>query len=363
VLDGRHVKGITSYLTEQGQNDATPLKLTKNIERSFNGAKVYGEGFVIGDVERELLLKKDLRNNDVIFPYLTTDDLNSHPDCSASKWAIRFFEWPLNRESAPANYQGPVAADYPDCLAIVETRVKPERTRRNDKGDFVLGAPLPQKWWIYGRTRPALYSRLATMDRALAIGTQATKYVAFAFVPTKTVFSHSLAIIADDSFSLFAAVSSSLHEVWARRYGSYNLALLRYSPSDLFDTFPLPPQGVVLNSIGRSYHQERHGQMGQRGEGLTDIYNSFHDPSEKSAEIAHLRALHVEMDQAVTAAYDWCGLELGHGFHETKQGLRYTISEDARREVLDRLLVLVSDHRETYVSEHQSTRLLSRCGA
>jgi len=96
---------------------------------------------------------------------------------------------------------------------------------------------------------------------------------------------------------------------------------------------------------------------------LTDIYNSFHDPSEKSAEIAHLRALHVEMDQAVTAAYDWCGLELGHGFHETKQGLRYTISEDARREVLDRLLVLVSDHRETYVSEHQSTRLLSRCGA
>jgi len=30
----------------------------------------------------------------------------------------------------------------------------------------------------------------------------------------------------------------------------------------------------------------------------------------------------------------------GHGFHETKQGIRFTISEPARREVLQRLLKL-----------------------
>jgi hypothetical protein len=33
-------------------------------------------------------------------------------------------------------------------------------------------------------------------------------------------------------------------------------------------------------------------------------------------------------------------LDLGHGFHQTKQGLRYTISAAARRTVLDRLLAL-----------------------
>jgi hypothetical protein len=33
-------------------------------------------------------------------------------------------------------------------------------------------------------------------------------------------------------------------------------------------------------------------------------------------------------------------LDLGHGFHPTKQGERYTISEPARRIVLDRLLAL-----------------------
>jgi hypothetical protein len=77
-----------------------------------------------------------------------------------------------------------------------------------------------------------------------------------------------------------------------------------------------------------------------RQEGLTKTYNRFHDPDERSADIARLRALHVEMDQAVAAAYGWDDLDLGHGFHETAQGVRYTISEPARREVLARLLAL-----------------------
>ena len=54
------------------------------------------------------------------------------------------------------------------------------------------------------------------------------------------------------------------------------------------------------------------------------------------------------MDEAVAAAYGWDDLDLGHGFHETKQGLRFTISEPARREVLQRLLKL---NHERYAEE------------
>jgi hypothetical protein len=61
-----------------------------------------------------------------------------------------------------------------------------------------------------------------------------------------------------------------------------------------------------------------------------------------------LRQLHVEMDQAVAAAYGWTDLDLGHGFHQTKQGLRYTISEPTRREILARLLKL---NHECYAEE------------
>jgi len=42
----------------------------------------------------------------------------------------------------------------------------------------------------------------------------------------------------------------------------------------------------------------------------------------------------------VAIAYGWQDLDLEHGFHKTKQGDRFTISENARREVLDRLLAL-----------------------
>ena len=67
--------------------------------------------------------------------------------------------------------------------------------------------------------------------------------------------------------------------------------------------------------------------MLSRQEGLTKTYNRFHDPDETTADIQKLRELHVEMDNAVAAAYGWTDLDLGHGFHETKQGVRYTISE------------------------------------
>ena len=46
------------------------------------------------------------------------------------------------------------------------------------------------------------------------------------------------------------------------------------------------------------------------------------------------------MDQQVATAYGWRDLDLGHDFHQTKQGVRFTISEKARVEILDRLLAL-----------------------
>ena len=53
-----------------------------------------------------------------------------------------------------------------------------------------------------------------------------------------------------------------------------------------------------------------------------------------------LRTLHVEMDHAVAAAYGWSGFDVLYAFHETPQGVRYTMPEVWRHEVLKRLLAL-----------------------
>lgn len=88
--------------------------------------------------------------------------------------------------------------------------------------------------------------------------------------------------------------------------------------------------------------------MQSQGNGINELYNSFHAKDTSSEDIQSLRRLHVEMDRAVATAYGWTDLSLDHGFHETKQGTRFTISESARREVLARLLKL---NHERYQEE------------
>jgi hypothetical protein len=106
-----------------------------------------------------------------------------------------------------------------------------------------------------------------------------------------------------------------------------------------------------LERIGETYHEHRRQLMLERQEGLTDTYNRFHDPDETAADIARLRELHVKMDRAVAAAYGWDDLALGHGFHETMQGVRFTIDQDVRWEILDRLLELNHERYEEEVRQ------------
>jgi len=150
----------------------------------------------------------------------------------------------------------------------------------------------------------------------------------------------------------YAVLQSSIHESWARTFCSTLETRLSYTPTDGFETYPLPGCEEVttcaLEQISKLQYQYRRQLMLNRQEGLTATYNRFHNPQESAADIARLRALHVEMDNAVAAAYGWSDLVLGHGFHETAQGVRYTISEPARREVLARLLAL---NHERYAEE------------
>ena len=151
-----------------------------------------------------------------------------------------------------------------------------------------------------------------------------------------------------DSYRYFCILQSAWHDAWARTYASTMKSDLRYVPSDIFATFPFPPTMDGVEEIGERYYAHRQSIMLERQQGLTQTYNRFHDADEMTSDIVTLRQLHVEMDESVAAAYGWGDVVLGHGFHTTKQGVRYTISEAARREVLGRLLQL---NHERYAEE------------
>jgi len=162
---------------------------------------------------------------------------------------------------------------------------------------------------------------------------------AFFFLDPAAIFDQTLIVFALDDYASFALLQSSVHEAWAIKFSTSHKTDLRYTPSMVFDTFPRCRYSKALDTVGREYYEARNELMARSGEGLTKIYTWFDDPHETGTTIARLRAARCQLDAAVVAEY-WTRLDLGHGFHETKQGVRFTISEKARSDILARLLEL-----------------------
>ena len=159
-------------------------------------------------------------------------------------------------------------------------------------------------------------------------------------VPSNQVFSHMLGVFATDDYGDQAVLSSSLHQLWAITYGSTLETRVRYTPSDVFDTFPRPSTTARLAEIGRDLEKERREVMGRRDLGLTKLYNLVNDPAVTGdSDVDRMRELHVEVDAAVVAAFGWEDLPLAHGFHTYRQAERWGPSPQTRTELLDRLLL------------------------
>ena len=105
---------------------------------------------------------------------------------------------------------------------------------------------------------------------------------------------------------------------------------INYTPSDVFETFPRPPSTDLMGATGAALDRDRRDFMLGRNLGLTKTYNLVHDPGVVDIEVAHLRTLHVEVDEAVCAAYGWDDLSLDHSHYDTRQGVRCIVSPAAR---------------------------------
>ena len=329
VCDGESVPRISTLLEPAGRVEGRPERLIENSGIAFQGCIVLGKGFVLELEEARGWIERDPRNAEVLFPYLNGEDLNSRPDCSASRWVIDFNDW---SEERAAEHEAPYRRLLRD--------VKPERQRVKADGSYALRKPLPERWWQYGEKRPAMRKAIANMEEILAL-TLHTKTLMPCRVPAGQVASHALAIFATESYAQQAILSSSVHQDWAVTYGSTLETRVRYTPSDVFETFPRPEPTPELEAIGRTLDTERREIMLRRDLGLTKLYNLVNDPGLEAGtdpDVDRMRAIHVELDAAVAAAYGWEDLDLTHGFHTYRKMTRWTVPPATRVEILDRLL-------------------------
>jgi hypothetical protein len=349
VLDGKPVEKITAFLFHAGGNN-DPEKLIANAGKGFIGSYVLGMGFTFDDsnpdataiAEMQRLIEQDPRNQERIFPYIGGEEVNSSPTHAHHRYVINFGE--MSEEEAH---------EWPDLMSIIEAKVKPERMKNNREG-------YKRYWWQHGEKRVDLFRAIEGLDRVLVIS-RVGQHGSIAFMPTRMVYSDSLVVFALSTYHSFCILQSSIHEIWARFFGSSMKDDLRYTSSDCFETFPFPENWETnpeLESIGQEYYEFRAALMIRNNQGLTDTYNRFHDPDETDPEILKLRELHTQMDTAVLTAYGWmdipttCEFRLDYEDEETsdteqvegkrqrKKPWRYRWSAATHDEVLARLLDL-----------------------
>jgi hypothetical protein len=330
LLDGQSVDFISSRLDDEPEVE--PRRLRQNEGKAFQGSIVLGMGFVLEPHEAEYLIIKDTRNADCLFPYLNGEDLNSDPEQKPSRFVICFHDWDLDR-----------ARQYPDLLRIVEERVKPEREKLRDT--IPIQAKRKKFWWQFGSPAVQLYKAIAPLRRVLVIA-RITEHFGLVFVPKGWIYNEKTIVFAFDDDYYFAVLQSTIHELWARKYSSTLESRFNYTPTDCFDTFPFPqnPSSAAkkwATELGAEYHEHRRQIMLSRRIGLTATYNLFHHPTCTDEDVQRLRELHAEMDRAILACYGWDDIDPQHGFCQNERGqVRFTVSPQARREILRRLVEL-----------------------
>jgi methylase of polypeptide subunit release factors len=372
-LNGVPVSTISAFLSSEAER--SPMPLTANFDKSFNGTYVLGTGFIVSEEEAKELIADDAKNAEVLFPYLNGEDLNSDPRQKASRWVINFWDWPLSRDlngeswvsstetqqdrwlragRVPSDFSGRVASDFSEVLRLVEERVKPERLANKDAGARLY-------WWRHLRPRGELYHAIGRGNVFCRhptswrgdVRTQPTvlvtsivqNFLKFALVPNDSIFAHRLAVFPAD-WGMFGVLSSSIHHAWARKTSSTMRVDLNYSPSDSFETMPFPDLlPLSFTEMCKTFHQRRVEIMNKAQIGLTRLYNLLNSPDVTTEEIEGLRALHVELDSAVLLAYGWGDINLDHGHHDVPylpetDRVRYTICDAARLEILRRLAQL-----------------------
>ena len=358
MLDSREVETISAFLFYDGGHD-DPERLATNARKSFGGSYPFGMGFTFDDTDSKgiatpiskmlKLIKKDRCNQEVIFPYIGGAEVNNSPVQVHHRYVINF-----GKSDEEECWES-----YPELMAIVNEKVKPQRLSQNDQ-------IAKKKWWQFKRLSPELNAAISGLDRVLVIP-RTSNTQAMTFLPSGMIFDQSLVVFPFTTFSAFTVLQSQCHQLWSAFFGSSMKDDPVYTPSDCFETFPFPENWETqagLEAAGKEYYEFRAALMIRNDEGLTKTYNRFQDPEERDIEIAKLRELHAAMDRAVLDAYGWCDIPtdceflLDYEIDEEEWGRRkkpwrYRWPDEVRDEVLARLLALNAERaREERLAGH-----------
>ena len=316
---------------------ASAAPLQSNAKITSMGVMLAGAGFIV-DLKRAAMLEPDSLRQ-----YRNGRDLTQSP---RNVMVIDLYG--LNAEE--------VRMRYPATYQHVLEYVKPERDANRDAG-------FREKWWLFGRPRPALREMVMGLPRYL-VTPETAKHRFFLFVESPVLIDHKVIAVGVADGTLAGVLFSEVHRIWSiaagGRMGVGNDPV--YNKTRCFDPFPFAHtngnQAAHIGNLAEQLDAHRKRQQAAHPDlTLTAMYNVLEklrsgELLSAKERVIHehglvsvLRQLHDEIDAAVLDAYGWSDLlpllRIAHGNDPTTEEMPRDEAKRAFDEaILERLVAL-----------------------
>lgn len=231
----------------------TRLHTNAEAKACFQGQTHGHEGFLLTLAQAHKLFKEDEKNRDVIFPFLTADDLLSTNPPTATRFAVDFHPRDL---LAAACYKNPFAVVKATVLQAREEAALAEEKRNRqvlkDNPDAKVNrhhANFLKQWWLFAWARAEMIQTITRLPRYVVCG-RVTKRPIFEFVSSDIRPNDACMVFAIADDYSFGILQSGLHWEWFKARCSTLKGDFRYTSDTVFDTFPWPQLGLGVQPSG-----------------------------------------------------------------------------------------------------------------
>jgi type II restriction/modification system DNA methylase subunit YeeA len=322
------MKTINSALSFKADvSKAKRLAVSATSNTCFQGQTHGHPGFLLTKSEAIELLAEQKNYSNVLFPFMTTNDLIGTKDSKPKRFVIDFTGMSVVE-----------AQGYKKLFERIKQKVLPKREKEVEKekarNKKVLARNKSARvnrhhenflksWWLMSYPREDLISRISKLERYAVCG-RVMKRPIFEFVSSEIHPNDALvAFLFDDDYS-FGILQSVFHWEWYTARCSTLTERFRYTSTTIYDFFPWPqsPTLALAKSVAeasRNLRNLRNDLRSKSPQSLRALYRSLELPGDNP-----LREAHDQLDRAVREAY---GFKDAESYLEQLLSLGFDVSE------------------------------------
>lgn len=285
---------------------AKPLRANVESTACFQGQTHGHSGFLLKREEAEQLIALDEKYREVLFPFLTADELIGTCGSLPKRHVIDFRKHDIFS-----------AQNYTEVFNRIKSNVLHDRQKKakeeHGKNEALLAknpkshvnrhhANFLRQWWKLSYSREELMETIEKMPRYCVCG-RITKRPIFEFISSKIHPNDAIQVfpLADD-YS-FGILQSSVHWEWFVARCSTLKGDFRYTSNSVFDYFPWPQKASVkqikdIADMAAALRSARRSIMQEHKMSLRDLYRVIEETAANPVSEAQKK-----LDSAVFSAY------------------------------------------------------------